>query len=173
MLRMFLTYRYAIEAARAGEQGRGFAVVAGEVRKLAEESQRSSNQIGVLIREIQEDMIRSIRAMNQVKSDVESGLSVAEQTRINFQEIVELTNRVAGQIGDMAATAEQMSAGTQQVTSSFGDIASITQRTSGSTQEVAASAEEQLASMEEVNASSQNLSELALELRDAVSKFKV
>ncbi|WP_164985277.1 methyl-accepting chemotaxis protein [Ammoniphilus sp. CFH 90114] len=168
-----LALNAAIEAARAGEQGRGFAVVADEVRKLAEESQRSSSLIGHLIHEIQKDMIASTTSMAQVKNEVGQGLIIANETRRNFEEIVEATNKVAIQMESMASTAQQMSAGTQEVTTSFTEIARIAQQTTGITQEVAASSEEQLASMEEITSSAASLSNMAEELQQWVRKFKV
>ncbi|MBO1510207.1 methyl-accepting chemotaxis protein [Metabacillus bambusae] len=168
-----LALNAAIEAARAGEHGRGFAVVADEVRKLAEESKQSSNQIGILISEIQRDMARSIDGMNQVTYEVKEGLEIANTTKTNFVEIMEATNLVSEQIDNMAATAEQISAGSQEVTSSFMTIAEISKQASTSTQEVAASAEEQVNSMEEITSSAQSLSDMAVDLREMIKRFKI
>jgi methyl-accepting chemotaxis protein len=64
-----LALNAAIEAARAGEQGRGFAVVADEVRKLAQQSASSAEQIGRLVvetRERVENLAESLRRLSQV-----------------------------------------------------------------------------------------------------------
>jgi methyl-accepting chemotaxis protein len=168
-----LALNAAIEAARAGEQGRGFAVVAGEVRKLAEQSAGSSAQIAALIGDIQNDMRRSVSAMEQVKSEVQEGLRVSDATSGIFAEIVASTNEMAERIEDMAAGAEQMSAGSQQVTASVFHIADIAKEASAGAQEAAASTEEQLASMEEIAASAAHLSNMAERLQSVVVKFKV
>ena len=73
----------AIEAARAGEQGRGFSVVAGEVRKLAEESNRSANEISVILREFQL-IIQKI-----TESSLRNSAITHEQAQAN-QEIAQL-----------------------------------------------------------------------------------
>ncbi|OLN22257.1 chemotaxis protein [Domibacillus antri] len=168
-----LALNAAIEAARAGEQGKGFAVVADEVRKLAEESRRSSSQIGQLITAIQQDMTSSIDGMAHVTREVKEGLAIAGDTERNFNEIIESTKQVTDQIDSMAATAEQISAGSQQVTASFTTIAAITKETTENTHEVASAAEEQLASMEEITSSAHSLSRMAEELQKVVQQFKV
>ncbi|MFA9457539.1 methyl-accepting chemotaxis protein [Halalkalibacter sp. AB-rgal2] len=168
-----LALNAAIEAARAGSHGKGFAVVADEVRKLAEDSQQSSMQISNIINEIQLDIEHSNESMNAVTSEVSEGLTIAEKTKQQFSEIIELTNQVADQISNMAATSEEMSAGAEEVTAAFNEIAQITEVNSNRTQEIAHSSETQLASMEEVSSSAQGLSHLAAELKEVLAKFKV
>lgn len=77
----------AIEAARAGEQGRGFSVVAGEVRKLAEESNRSANEISVILLEFR-TIIQKI-----TESSLRNSAIIHEQAQAN-QEIAQLVEGV-------------------------------------------------------------------------------
>jgi methyl-accepting chemotaxis protein len=168
-----LALNAAIEAARAGEHGKGFAVVADEVRKLAEQSQKSSNQISELIKEIQVNMGRSNQSINQVKAEVKEGLQIVEETEKSFSEILQSMEQMDTQINDMAATAEQMSAGAQEVSATVTNITTVSKDASMYAQSVAALTEEQLASMEEISSASSILSEMAMNLQELVSKFKV
>lgn len=167
-----LALNAAIEAARAGEQGRGFAVVADEVRKLAEQSGSSSNQIAKLLHEIQSSIRESGDAMGKVKDEVQMGIELVKETEQNFNQILVSTSHIASQIQEMAATSEQISAGAQQITAAVQQVAYIAKETASSSQNVSDSAQGQLHTTEEVQTSAQSLSNMAEELQGLLSQFK-
>ncbi|WP_282937916.1 methyl-accepting chemotaxis protein [Paenibacillus sp. RC67] len=167
-----LALNAAIEAARAGEQGRGFAVVAGEVRKLAEQSGSSSNEIAKLLHEIQSSIRESGDSMGKVKDEVQMGIELVKGTEQNFNQILVSTSHIASQIQEMAATSEQISAGAQQITAAVQQVAYIAKETASSSQNVSDSAQGQLHTTEEVQTSAQSLSNMAGELQQLLSQFK-
>jgi methyl-accepting chemotaxis protein len=168
-----LALNAAIEAARAGEQGKGFAVVADEVRKLAEESSVSAEQIRNLIADVQTNSLRSVEAMDKVTSDVHSGIEIMSEVGVSFSHIVLAIENVAEQIQEVSATSQQMSAAAQEVSASVSEMAGIARDSAGQSQNVAANSEEQLASVEEISDSAVALARMAEELQDQVNKFQV
>ncbi|MGO4499194.1 methyl-accepting chemotaxis protein [Paenibacillus sp. 2RAB27] len=168
-----LALNAAIEAARAGEHGRGFAVVAGEVRKLAEQSGTSANQIIGLIEQIQQGTQLAVEAMNEGTREVHTGIVVVHEAGEAFQLILQAIDQVADQIRDVSAVAEEMSAGSEQVTASVIESSNIAQQSASAAQNVAGSAEQQLAALQEVAAFANDLNSMSLRLQQAVGKFKL
>ncbi|CUH97573.1 hypothetical protein P22_3704 [Propionispora sp. 2/2-37] len=168
-----LALNAAIEAARAGEQGRGFAVVAEEVRKLAEQSQQATEQISALIGGIQVETEKAVLAMDDGTKEVRLGAEIVNAAGQAFQEIVDLVNRVSDQVQEMSSAVEQLAAGSELIVESVNQIDDLSKKAAAEAQTVSAASEEQSASMEEIASSSQSLAKLAMELREAVSKFHI
>ncbi|AIF49869.1 methyl-accepting chemotaxis protein [Pelosinus sp. UFO1] len=168
-----LALNAAIEAARAGEQGRGFAVVAEEVRKLAEQSQEATKQIASLISGIQGDTDKAVMAMDDGTREVKLGAEVVDAAGQAFQEIVIMVTQVSNQVREISSSIDQMAIGSQQIVESVNRIDSLSKKATEESQTVSAATEEQSASMEEIASSSQSLANLAMDLREAVTRFRV
>lgn len=167
-----LALNAAIEAARAGESGKGFSVVANEVRKLAEESSYSSEQIENLILNIQKDIENIVKSIEQNAIEVESSVQIVNQSSHNFSDILNEIDAIASQIKEVTDLINGVSNDAMETNHNFDIVSNITNKTLISVREVADGAEEQTSAMEEIAASTMNLATLANELKNSISKFK-
>ncbi|MGM1045366.1 MAG: methyl-accepting chemotaxis protein [Bacillota bacterium] len=168
-----LSLNASIEAARAGEHGRGFAVVASEVKKLAEQTTASSEEISQFVQQIQRDIMDLTLVMENGLHSVMEGMNVARGAEDAFQNIEQSIGELNDQINSVSAATEQLNYGAEGIVKSVRRISEITVTTAGGTQSVSAATEEQLASMEEITNSIQTLNELSNHLQQLMSGFKV
>lgn len=167
-----LSLNASIEAARAGEQGRGFAVVANEVKKLAEQSASSAKDISELIRDVQSSTIRAVQAMNKGVKDVEKGSELIDAAGHVFNRVTVAFQEISDQIQEVSAASQEMSAGTEEVSASMSEIVYMTKTSHEHGQGISKGSEKQLAAMEEISASAEDLSNMAQELQESLSRFK-
>lgn len=168
-----LALNAAIEAARAGEHGKGFAVVADEVRKLAEESKQSANQIVTLTQEIQEDTQNVEKAVEDGLQSVTDGVKIIGDAGNSFEAILKAINMMTDQIEDISATSEEISASAEQVAASVAEIAHGASSSAANTQIIAEASEEQAATMQQVNRVAIDLSEKSSDLQTQIKQFRL
>lgn len=168
-----LALNAAIEAARAGEQGRGFAVVADEVRKLAEQSAVSAQQISGMVNEIQSETEQAVASMGTVTAEVGQGIHVVHSAGDAFQQIQVSINEVSSQIQAVSTSVEGLAANAGTMVQSIDTVSRIVEESSAGSQSISAATEEQLASMEEINSSASDLAHMAEDLKTTVGKFRI
>ncbi|MCM3150844.1 methyl-accepting chemotaxis protein [Priestia megaterium] len=168
-----LALNAAIEAARAGDHGKGFAVVASEVRKLAEGSSNSANQINDLVSLIQSETARTLQSMTVTTKEVKEGLAVVEQAGTSFMQINEAVQHVVDQIQQIGSAIHNLAKNTLEVQQAIHEVNGIAEEAAAGAQNVSATTEEQLASMEEIASSAMELANMSEELQGLISQFKI
>ncbi|MCR5446339.1 MAG: HAMP domain-containing protein [Schwartzia sp.] len=168
-----LALNAAIEAARAGEAGRGFSVVAEEVRKLAEQSQQSAEEIKNRIEVIQGDTIEAVDAMEKGTKEVALGTQAIREVGEQFKDITARVTSIKADMGEINNSAQTVAKGMKKAVEAMDAIDEISRSTSQETQSISAAAEEQSASSEEIASASHSLADLATELQAATGKFRV
>jgi methyl-accepting chemotaxis protein len=154
-----LALNAAIEAARAGEHGRGFAVVADEVRKLAERTQKATEEVAQSIREIQAETSKAVETMEAGTVRVSAGVELASSAGQALSKITSSSKNLQSMVHSIASAAHQQSAASEQIARSVERINAVSRESvEGSTQAAGAAIQ---------------LSEQAERLQGLVSQFKV
>lgn len=154
-----LALNAAIEAARAGEQGRGFAVVADEVRKLAERTSKSTQEIAVMIQKIQGGTHSAFASMESGVARVSNGVTLANEAAGSITQIKTEAARVVQVVGDISNSLKEQSVASNDIAKNVEKIAQMSEENSAAVQETAKAA--------------QHLEHLATSMQNTIGRFKV
>ncbi|OYO51436.1 hypothetical protein CG709_19715, partial [Lachnotalea glycerini] len=156
-----------------GGAGRGFAVVASEIRKLAEDSQTAAARIGSIITEVQVDANNMSSKMSEGLDQLKKGNILADMTSKSFAEIKQGTEIVNKDIKDIITEIEELSSTIANVADNMKQIDIKTGENVTVTSDISSTVTEQTANLEEVSATAVVLADLAADLENAVSAFKL
>ncbi len=168
-----LALNAAIEAAQAGEAGRGFAVVAEEIRKLAEDSKKSAAEIEELILGVQHDTSATANLIGEMSASIKEGEEATGHSLSAFEEIYKYYEETLLKSEQIAKDTHSQTADIARVVDLIASVVVIAEQTASGAEETASSSSELSAGMINYGQKSEQVSDIADELRENVGQFKL
>lgn len=166
-----LSLNASIEAARAGEAGKGFAVVADSIRRLADQSLDSVNEIKGIVGKIQKQTVDTVEVAKQAELIVNSQEEALKNTIEVFHDIDKHVSGLADNLSEISSGINDMDVAKRETLSAIESISAVAQQTASSATEVNNAAGRQLEAVEKLNNESEELIVHSEDLVEAINKF--
>ncbi len=168
-----LSLNASIEAARAGEAGRGFAVVAGEIKNLAEQSDKSAQDIQAIIELIMEKAKANTEFAEEIQKAITDEKEAMSAVVGKFEAVEKNVTQTMASFEEIDAMVKELDEGKVKVMDAVEQLSSISEENAASSQETNAATQELDSVLNNIAADADELAVIAAELNEQVKKFKL
>ncbi len=168
-----LALNASIEAARAGEHGKGFAVVAEEVRKLADESAKAAQGINELIQNIQQEVQTVVQQISEQVNVANNEAKKGNETDVAIEGMTKTVNNVVDAVKDITMLVDRQMESIEETSHQSEEVAAIAEQTSAGAVEVTATTRDQALIIDNINNLALDLKEQADKLKQTITRFQI
>ncbi|GAK05229.1 hypothetical protein JCM19037_3710 [Geomicrobium sp. JCM 19037] len=162
-----------IEAARAGKAGKGFGVVADEVRKLAAESENAAASITETISNMTSSIQQSVEQSKESTQLISKGEHMLTEMMKTYQLILEAFRAVTEKSETIDQLVKRVTTNSNHIKDNLAAVQSTSTQATTNTASIAATVEEQVATMDSISDAAGELAEIANDLDQRMSRFKL
>lgn len=168
-----LSLNASIEAARAGESGRGFSVVAKEIKKLAEQSLKSANEIATIVNEIINNTVEVVTIAKEAENIVTTQEKAVDETTASFHVMDKQISSLMESLSVITQHVTNMQNARNTTLTAIESISATSEQTSACSSTVIETTQTQISAISELDEEANNLSARANKLSELLKKFSV